>query len=131
MKRFTREEIRKRLDDRLANKEPIIACEAGVGITAKMYEMYGVDMIFATSAGVFRSRGIDDVFSLTSYGEFNEMTYELVRRIHGVTNNTPVIAGLNVIDPRCIFETSIRNYKEAGVSGIINSPSSAILTPSA
>lgn len=125
MKRFTRDEIRARLDARLAKKEPILACEAGVGITAKMYEMYDIDLIFATSAGVFRSRGIDDVFSLTAYGECNEMTYELVRRIHGVTNHTPVIAGINVTDPRCILETQVRNFKEAGVSGIINSPSIA------
>lgn len=123
MKRFTREEIKTRLNERLNKKEPIIACEAGVGLVAKMYEMYGIDMIFVTSAAVFRSRGVDDIFSLTSYGECNEMTYEAVRRVHGMTNNTPVIAGLNVQDPRCIMAEQINMFDRAGVSGIINSPS--------
>lgn len=123
MRKFSRQEIRKRFDARLAKKEPLIACEAGVGITAKMYEMYGVDLIFTTSAGVYRSRGIDDIFSLTSYGECNEMTYEAVRRIHGVTNDTPVVAGLQTIDPRCILAEQVGLFERAGVSGITNSPS--------
>lgn len=123
MKRFSREEIRKRLDERLEKKEPILACEAGVGLVAKMYEMYGIDMVFVTSAAVYRSRGVDDIFSLTAYGECNEMTYEAVRRVHGMTNDTPVIAGLNTQDPRCIMAEQVGMFQRAGVSGIINSPS--------
>ena len=100
MQRFSRNEIRKRFDERLAAKEPILICESGAGITAKLTAKYGIDMILVISASAFRMRGLDDVFAGKPYGNGNDMTMQMVTAMRMVVgDHVPVIAGVCPNDP--------------------------------
>ena len=130
MKRFTREEIRERLQKRLDNKEPILAVEAGVGLTAKMTQKEGIDLILITTMAMFRMRGVDDSNALKAYSIANEETYDQVRRMNRVITEVPAIAGITANDPRLVIDEQLFLYDRAHVSGIINSPSMGPVTQS-
>ncbi len=123
MKRYTREELRLKLQQRLDAKLPILACEAGVGLTAKMTQKEDIDLIFITTAAMFRMRGLDDSNALKAYGCANEDTWEQVRRMNRVIREVPVVAGISANDPRLVLDEQLSLYEHAHVSGIINSPS--------
>ena len=123
MRRFTREEIRSRLKNRLDAKLPVLAVEAGVGLTAKMTQKEGIDLIFITTAAMFRMRGLDDSNALKAYSVANEETYEQVRRMNRVITEVPAVAGISANDPRLVIDEQLALYERARVSGVINSPS--------
>lgn len=123
MRRFSRNEIRQKFDERLAKKEPILVCESGAGITAKLTAKYGIDMILVMSASAFRMRGLDDVFAGKPYGNGNDMTMQMVTDMRLVVgNDVPVVAGVCPNDPYRFVDDYVAKYKRIGVSGFTNFP---------
>lgn len=122
MLRFSKEEIRSRLDARLAAGKPILVCETGAGITAKLAAKYGIDMILVMSAGAFRMRGLDDVFAGKPYGNGNDMTLAMVTELRLVVRDVPVIAGVCPNDPYRFADDYVDAYRRMGVSGLTNFP---------
>ena len=123
MKRFSRDEIKARLKARLDAKQPILAVEAGVGLTAKMTQRHGIDLILITTPAMFRMRGVDDSFALKAYSIANEETYDQVRRMNRIITEVPAIAGITANDPRLVIDEQLALYDRAHVSGVVNSPS--------
>ncbi len=123
MKRLSRSEICQKLNARLAAKEPILVCESGSGITAKLTAKYGIDMILVLSASSFRMRGLDDVFAGKPYGNGNDMTMQMVTDMRLVVgDDVPVIAGVCPNDPYRFVDDYVAKYKRMGVSGFTNFP---------
>lgn len=123
MQRLSRSEIHRKFDARLAAKEPILVCESGAGITAKLTAKYGIDMILVLSASAFRMRGLDDVFSGKPYGNGNDMTMQMVTDMRLVVgDDVPVIAGVCPNDPYHFVDDYVAKYKRMGVSGFTNFP---------
>ena len=123
MRRYSREEIRRRLQNRLDAKLHILAVEAGVGLTAKMTQKEGIDLIFITTVAMFRMRGLDDSVALKAYGCANEETCEQVRRMNRIITEVPAIAGIAANDPRLVIDEQLSFYEHAHVSGVSNVPS--------
>lgn len=123
MRRNTRKEILEKLNARVAHKEPIIICEAGVGITAKMAEAAGVDMILLDNAAMFRMRGVDDAVAYRPYGDTNQMVRSLANRVQSVVDGTPVIAGIAMADPNRNMPQFVDALLALGISGVANLPS--------
>ncbi len=123
MRRNTRKEILEKLNARVARKEPIIVCEAGVGITAKMAEASGVDMILLDNAAMFRMRGVDDAVAYRPYGDANRMVRSLANRVQSVVDETPVLAGIAMADPNKNMEHFVDALLKLGISGVANLPS--------
>lgn len=123
MRRLSRQEIRQKFDARLASGEPILVCESGAGITAKLAAKYGMDMILVLSACAFRMRGLDDVFATKPYGNGNDLTMEMVTAMRLVVGDEiPVIAGVCPNDPYRFVDDYVATYKRLGVSGFANFP---------
>lgn len=123
MRRLSRKEIRQKFDARIAAKEPILVCESGTGITAKLTAKYGIDMILVLSASAFRMRGLDDVFAGKPYGNGNDMTMQMVTDMRLVVgDDVPVIAGVCPNDPYRFVDDYVAKYKRIGVSGFTNFP---------
>lgn len=123
MRRLTRQEICQKFDARLASGEPILVCESGAGITAKLAAKYGMDMILVLSAAAFRMRGLDDVFATKPYGNGNDMTMQMVTDMRLVVgDDIPVIAGVCPNDPYRFVEDYVAKCKRMGVSGFTNFP---------
>ena len=123
MRRFSRREICQKFNARIAAKEPILICESGAGITAKLTAKYGIDMILVLSASAFRMRGLDDVFAGKPYGNGNDMTMQMVTDMRLVVGNeVPVVAGVCPNDPYRFVDDYVAKYKRIGVSGFANFP---------
>lgn len=123
MRTFTRQEICERLRTKIGKREALLFGSAGIGLTAKMQERAGIDLILTYCACAYRMDAIPTATSLLAYADCNEVTMELGRRILTIVQNTPVIAGIGAADPYRDHAKLIDNLIERGFSGIINAPS--------
>lgn len=123
MRRFSREEILKNLRKKIQNKQALLFGSAGLGLTAKMQEQAGIDVIMTYCACAFRADGIANEVSQLAYVDANEQTMELGRRLLKIVKKTPVIGGIGAADPYRDLEKLIMQLWEQGFSGFINAPS--------
>jgi len=119
-RRFTREEILRRLRKTSEEGKPIIAAGSSAGIIAKCAELGGADLIMVYSSGKARIRG----FQTTMVENSNAVTLEMFEEINNVVQDTPIIAGIDSTEPpagRDLAEL-VQRFVDTGFSGIINFP---------
>ena len=68
---FSRESILTKLRDKVAAGRPIIGGGAGTGISAKMSEAGGVDLLVIYNSGRFRMAGRGSLSGMMPYGDAN------------------------------------------------------------
>ncbi|MGD2127030.1 MAG: phosphoenolpyruvate hydrolase family protein [Desulfobacteraceae bacterium] len=123
MKQYTREQVLKRLNDKLATGRIIVAAGAGTGISAKFEEEGGADLILVFNSGLYRMHGLGSLSGWMAYGNANEVSLQLGERyVLPVVKEVPVICSVNGTDPTMVMEVFLRKLKEAGFSGINNFP---------
>lgn len=123
-KRIPREEILQRLRRAIEQNKPILGAGCSGGLIAKCAEMGGADIIIVYSTGKSRLMGLPT----SIIGDSNALTLGMCEEIRNVVKNTPIIAGVEAIDPRKLdLEELITPFIEAGYSGIINFPTIAIV----
>ena len=115
---FSREEIRKRLRQTLAEGKPIFGAGCSCGLFAKCAEIGGADMIMVYSTGLSRLKGLPT----WTIGDANEITLNMMDEISLVVKNTPIIAGVEAQDPTRKMENYLQQLIDAGCSGVINVP---------
>src|SRR6478609_3785823 len=99
MSLFRRDDILARLRAKVAAGQPIIGGGAGTGISAKLEEDGGIDLIVIYNSGRFRMAGRGSLAGLLAYGNANEIVVDMAREILPVVTRTPVLAGVNGTDP--------------------------------
>ena len=73
---------------------------AGTGISAKFAEAGGADLIIIYNSGRYRMAGHSSLSGLLSFGDANQIVYEMgEREVLPIVNDVPVIAGVNGTDP--------------------------------
>ena len=77
MTAFARQEILDRLRAKVAAGEPIIGGGAGTGLSAKLEEAGGIDLIVIYNSGRFRMAGRGSLAGLMPYGDANAIVMEL------------------------------------------------------
>ena len=119
-RRFTREEILRRLSKTSEEGKPIIAAGSSAGIIAKCAELGGADLIMVYSSGKARIRG----FQTTMVENSNQVTLEMFEEIDAVVKETPVIGGIDVTEPPGVKNLAelVQRFVDIGFSGIINFP---------
>jgi predicted TIM-barrel enzyme len=122
MSLFTRDEILVRLRAKLAAGRPIVGGGAGTGISAKMSEAGGVDLLVIYNSGRFRMAGRGSLSGMMPYGDANAIVMEMAREVLPVVSNTPVLAGVCGTDPFRIMKLFLKQVDEAGFSGVQNFP---------
>ncbi len=123
---FTRAEILARLSATLGEKQPIVAVGAGVGIIAKCAEIGGADLIFVHANAKSHNLGVPTTIYI---GNPIDMTVAMYPEIDNVVDATPIIAGIDATDgQRRRLERVVAQYKEMGVNGIDNFPTSFTLS---
>jgi predicted TIM-barrel enzyme len=123
----SRQEILKRLNAQVASKIPIVGCGAGTGISAKMAEAGGADMIIIYNSGRYRMAGRGSLAGLMAYGDANAIVVEMAAEVLPVVKNTPVLAGVNGTDPFRLFPVFLKQLKEIGFSGVQNFPTVGLI----
>jgi predicted TIM-barrel enzyme len=119
---FRRDEILARLRAKVAAGQPIIGGGAGTGISAKMSEAGGVDLLVIYNSGRFRMAGRGSLSGMLPYGDANAIVMEMAREVIPVVEHTPVLAGVCGTDPFRLMKLFLRDVDAAGFSGVQNFP---------
>ncbi len=125
---YTKQEVRERLQQTLADKKAIIAAGAGTGISAKFIERGGADLIIIYNSGRFRMAGHGSTAGLMAYGDANAEALEIGEfEVLPVVNEVPVICGVHGSDPRRRMWHHLLKVKDMGFSGVNNFPTHSIV----
>src|SRR5260221_2403105 len=119
---FTREEILTRLRAKVTSGRPIVGGGAGTGISAKMSEAGGIDLLVIYNSGRFRMAGRGSLAGMMPYGDANAIVMEMAREVLPVVKQTPVLAGVCGTDPFRVMKLFLREVDAAGFSGGQNFP---------
>ncbi|TVS15279.1 MAG: phosphoenolpyruvate hydrolase family protein [Planctomycetaceae bacterium] len=119
---FSRDEILQRLRAKVAAGKPIVGGGAGTGISAKMSEVGGIDLLIIYNSGRFRMAGRGSLSGLLPYGDANAIVMEMAREVLPVLDHTPVLAGVCGTDPFRMMKMFLREVDAAGFSGVQNFP---------
>ncbi len=117
-----REEILVRLRAKVAAGQPIVGGGAGTGISAKMSEAGGVDLLVIYNSGRFRMAGRGSLAGMLPYGDANAIVMDMAREVLPVVRHTPVLAGVCGTDPFRIIPRFLRDVAAAGFAGVQNFP---------
>ena len=124
---FSREEILSRLRAKVAAGQPIIGGGAGTGISAKMSEAGGIDLLVIYNSGRFRMAGRGSLSGMMPYGDANAIVLDMAREVIPVVKNTPVLAGVCGTDPFRLMKLFLREIDAAGFSGVQNFPTVGLI----
>src|SRR6267142_925008 len=124
---FQRNDILSRLRDKVAAGQPIVGGGAGTGISAKMSEAGGIDLLVFSNSGRFRMAGRGSLSGMMPYGDANAIVMEMAREVIPVVKHTPVLAGVGGTDPFRIMKMFLREVDAAGFSGVQNFPTVGLI----
>jgi predicted TIM-barrel enzyme len=127
MSLFQREEILARLRAKVAAARPIVGGGAGTGLSAKMSEAGGIDLLVIYNSGRFRMAGRGSLSGMMPYGGANAIVMDMAREVIPVVKNTPVLAGVCGTDPFRLMKLFLRDVAAAGFSGVQNFPTVGLI----
>lgn len=119
---FPRDEILTRLRDKVKAGKPIVGGGAGTGLSAKMSEVGGIDLLVIYNSGRFRMAGRGSLAGMLPYGDANAIVMDMAREVIPVVKHTPVLAGICGTDPFRVMKLFLRDVDAAGFSGVQNFP---------
>jgi predicted TIM-barrel enzyme len=124
---ISRSDLIKRLEAQVAAGKPIVGCGAGTGISAKLAEAGGADLIIIYNSGRYRMAGRGSLAGLLSYGDANGIVVEMAAEVLPVVKNVPVLAGVNGTDPFRLMPVFLKQLKEMGFDGVQNFPTVGLI----
>jgi predicted TIM-barrel enzyme len=124
---FQRDDILESLRRKVAEGLPIIGGGAGTGISAKLEEAGGIDLIVIYNSGRFRMGGRGSLAGMMPYGDANGIVMEMGREVLPVARNTPVLAGVCGTDPFRVMSLFLKDVRDAGFSGVQNFPTVGLI----
>jgi len=124
---MTRQEALARLRAQIAAGSPVIGAGAGTGLSAKLAEAGGADLIIIYNSGRYRMGGRGSLAGLMPYGDANEIVVDMAREVLPVVKHTPVLAGVCGTDPFRLMPVFIAELKRIGFSGVQNFPTVGLI----
>src|SRR5213595_2942048 len=122
-KQYPRQEFLDRLYAEIERGKPVVMTGAGNGIAAKFIERGGVDIIGVYNTGYFRMQGYGSLAGMLPIADANELVYQTARReVLPQVRETPVIAGVNGVDPLRDLRLFLEDLRRIGISGVHNFP---------
>src|SRR5918998_2848264 len=124
---IARDEILRRLRAQVAAGKPIVGCGAGTGISAKLAEAGGADLIIIYNSGRYRMAGRGSLAGMMPYGDANAIVMDMAREVLPVARRTPVLAGVCGTDPFRLMPNFLREVSAAGFAGVQNFPTVGLI----
>ncbi len=119
---MTRGEALQRLRAEVERGNPIIGAGAGTGLSAKLAEAGGADLIIIYNSGRYRMGGRGSLAGLLPYGDANAIVVDMGREVLPVVKRTPVLAGVCGTDPFRLMPVFLEELKRLRFSGVQNFP---------
>ena len=127
MSGVSRESILERLRAKVAAGQPIVGGGAGTGISAKLSEAGGIDLLIIYNSGRFRMAGRGSLAGTMPYGDANAIVMEMAREVLPVVKHTPVLAGVCGTDPFRMMPHFLRDVQQTGFAGVQNFPTVGLI----
>jgi predicted TIM-barrel enzyme len=127
MSLFQRAAILEKLRAKVAAGRPIVGGGAGTGLSAKMSEAGGVDLLVIYNSGRFRMGGRGSLSGMMPYGDANAIVMDMAREVLPVVERTPVLAGVCGTDPFRVMKLFLKDLADAGFSGVQNFPTVGLI----
>ena len=124
---MTREQALARLRSEVEQGRPVIGAGAGTGLSAKLAEAGGADLIIIYNSGRYRMAGRGSLAGLMPYGDANAIVMDMAREVLPVVAETPVLAGVCGTDPFRLMPVFLEEVKGAGFSGVQNFPTVGLM----
>jgi len=121
------EEARAKLRATLDGGGVIIGAGAGTGLSAKLAEQGGADLIIIYNSGRYRMAGRGSLAGLMPYGDANAIVMEMAGEVLPVVRDTPVLAGVCGTDPFRLIPNFLREVAAAGFAGVQNFPTVGLI----
>jgi predicted TIM-barrel enzyme len=122
-----REESLRRLRAQVEARSPIIGAGAGTGLSAKLAEAGGADLIIIYNSGRYRMGGRGSLAGLMPFGDANEIVVDMAREVLPVVRGTPVLAGVCGTDPFRLMDVFLDELARIGFSGVQNFPTVGLM----
>ena len=124
--RYSRQACLARLRAEIATGRAVIMTGAGNGLAAKFIERGGVDLIGVYNTGYFRMQGYGSLAGMLPILDANELVFRTAdREVLPQVKTTPVIAGVNAVDPLRDMTRFLSDLVRIGISGVHNFPTVA------
>lgn len=124
---IARREIVARLQAQRESGKPIVGCGAGTGISAKLAEAGGADLIIIYNSGRYRMAGRGSLAGLMPFGDANQIVVDMAAEVLPVVKDVPVLAGVCGTDPFRLMPVFLRQLQEIGFSGVQNFPTVGLI----
>jgi predicted TIM-barrel enzyme len=124
---MTRSEALKRLREQVQQGRAVIGAGAGTGLSAKLAEAGGADLIIIYNSGRYRMAGRGSLAGLMPYGDANAIVMDMAREVLPVARETPVLAGVCGTDPFRLMPGFLREVLAAGFAGVQNFPTVGLI----
>ena len=117
VKRTSREEIMKKLRNKVDQKQPIFIASAGSGLVAQLLEKAGVDCINTFSGARLRANGMGTMSMLWPILDSNKQTLDYTEQdiMPAIEGDAFICACVNANDPLRDMYTVIEHLKSIGV----------------
>jgi predicted TIM-barrel enzyme len=122
-----RDESLRRLRAQVEARSPIIGAGAGTGLSAKLAEAGGADLIIIYNSGRYRMGGRGSLAGLMPYGDANAIVVDMAREVLPVVRSTPVLAGVCGTDPFRLMDVFLDELARIGFSGVQNFPTVGLM----
>ena len=119
---MNRQGVLARLRQTVADGRPVIGAGAGTGLSAKLAEAGGADLIIIYNSGRYRMAGRGSLAGLLPYGDANQIVVEMASEVLPVVRDTPVLAGVCGTDPFRVMPRFLDQLAAMGFAGVQNFP---------
>jgi predicted TIM-barrel enzyme len=107
---------------RVATGSPLVGAGAGTGLSAKLAEEGGADLIIIYNSGRYRMAGRGSLAGLLPFGDANQIVVDMAREVLPVVKRTPVFAGVCGTDPFRVIPRFLDELVRLGFEGVQNFP---------
>lgn len=115
---YTAQEIVARLRSEIESGKPLFVPNCGSGLTGKLQEMGGSDMIVISGTSYWRLRGQGSLAALMPNSDINQVIFDLAPEVAANVETTPLLSLSGAFNPLMPHRDHLRRLRDAGISGI-------------
>lgn len=117
-KRYKEEEVIALLKNQVEKKKMLFMPNCGCGLTAKLQEKGGADLICVSATSYWRMKGQGSLAPLMPYCDINEVIMKLAPEIVANVSNAPILSLSGGTNPLYPHKEHLQRLWDAGISGI-------------
>ena len=117
-KRFKEDEVINLLKKQIEANKMLFMPNCGSGLTAKLQEKGGADLICISATSYWRMKGQGSLTPLMPYSDINKIIFELAPEIVANVKNVPILSLSGATNPLLPHKKHLTMLWEAGISGI-------------